>query len=302
MKQGGNFERLVSWISSCLHRNAVITPNDKLIDKFTGKKRQIDISIKVTNGPIEFIAIVEARDRSRPVGISYVEEINQKKESVNANIAIIVSNQGFYQTALIKAKAYGIQTITLKKALSNDWSKTLQHFKGIISHNIRIENATLYLLDSSTNTIINPNADFKNKIEGKVSNELLFTNEEGKPFVSMINVLNLATSNNELRNHLEKLNGKKERMKLIIDTPKTEKVYFIDENNQRRPFERYCLVGDFWIETELLNPEILQYGSTEDKLHAEIIKIKDEMDILIENPNAIDKDRSIYIRLKNNIL
>ena len=79
---GKDFEELITWIHRCLHEKAVITPNDKIRDIHTGNLRQIDISIRLTDGPTKFLGIVEVRDRSRPVGVDYIEEVSADRKSV----------------------------------------------------------------------------------------------------------------------------------------------------------------------------------------------------------------------------
>jgi hypothetical protein len=81
---GELFEELVTWISKSLH-SAEVTKNEKLKDIHTGRKRQIDVVIRIKNGPTEILGIVEARDRSRAVGVDYIEQVNSKKTSVGAD-------------------------------------------------------------------------------------------------------------------------------------------------------------------------------------------------------------------------
>ena len=53
-KSGKEFEELVTWIHQYLHEKAVITPNDKIQDIHSNHPRQIDISIKIKDGPQVF--------------------------------------------------------------------------------------------------------------------------------------------------------------------------------------------------------------------------------------------------------
>src|ERR1039457_7578666 len=120
-KSGKEFEELVTWIHQCLHEKAVITPNDKIQDIHSNHSRQIDISIKIKDGPTSFLGIVEIRDRSRPVGVDYIEQVNTKRESVGADAAFIVSSSGFCNTAIEKAQALNIRVFTHQEAVSSNW-------------------------------------------------------------------------------------------------------------------------------------------------------------------------------------
>ena len=90
-KTGHKFEQIVAWIQRSVHERAEIGVNQKLEDIDTGRRRQIDLTIRLSDGPTEFLGIVEVRDRSRPIGVRYVEEISSKRQSVRADAAFLVS-------------------------------------------------------------------------------------------------------------------------------------------------------------------------------------------------------------------
>ena len=68
IKTGRSVERLIARIQKSVHKRAEIGANDKLRDVDTGRLRQIDIPIRLSDGPTHVLGIVEARDRSRPRG------------------------------------------------------------------------------------------------------------------------------------------------------------------------------------------------------------------------------------------
>lgn len=302
MKQGEYFEKLVAWINNCLHKDAIITPNDKLVDRSTGKKRQIDISIKTQDGPTDFLAIVEARDRSRPVGVPYVEQVFQKKESVKANLAIIVSNKGFYKTSIKKAKDLGIKIFSVEKALKDDWSQTIKGLEYIEYRYLKYDKITIYFLDKETKKIIDPHESFIKEAKNKKPNELIFLDKNNSPFKSFEDIINAGLNNmNNLRSELEKNNGKPQRIKLYVDLKVDDKAYFIDKNNNMQPIEFYCIVGDFWIEIKKMKTEITKYKSENNsKIWAEIIGTEEKsgFELLIETPDDIERERGIFIRRK----
>ncbi len=302
IKQGVYFEELVIWINNCIHKDAIITPNDKLIDKSTGRKRQIDISIRTTDGPTEFLAIVEARDRSRPVGVPYIEQVFQKKESVKANLAIIVSNKGFCDTAIIKAKDLGIKLFSVENALKDDWSQTIKNLEYIEYSSLKYDKATVYFLDKETKKIIDPHESFILNAKSKKSNELIFLDENKKPFKSIENVINAGLKlPEELMAALHENNGVPQRLKIMVDLKVPDKAYFIDKNNEMQPIELYYIEADFWIEKKKMKTKITKYKSESDsKTWAEIIETeeKSDFDLLIENPDDLNKDRRIFIRHK----
>ena len=126
IKTGQSFERLIARIQKSVHDRAEIGVNEKLKDVDTGRLRQIDITIRLSDGPTQFLGIVEVRDRSRPIGVRYVEEISGKQRSVRADAAFLVSKSGFTKTAITKATQLAIRTLSYEEAQEADWSNWLQ--------------------------------------------------------------------------------------------------------------------------------------------------------------------------------
>lgn len=296
-----DFERLVEWISSCLHKEAIVTHNDKLIDRDTLKKRQIDVSIKFNNGLSEVLWIVEARKRSRRTGIDYIEQIKTKKESVNADIAIIVSSKGFDSTALTKAHKFGIRTFSLKEALENDWSQTIRQTK-YIERSIAAENVVIFMIDKVTKNIINPHPDIIDKIKKEGESYLALHDTNGNPFKSMKDLYNLFITSG-YDNLIEKLKSKKENaisLNIYFDLAfdPENKIYVYDALKKQIEINYIYITGNFWIEQKNLTPYIQKYkDENSDKIIAEIIDFPNAA-MLIENPNNIDEDRVVHIHKK----
>lgn len=121
MKKWEAFEDLISWIHTCLAEKARIVPNEMIPDNDSGEPRQIDIAIHVTDGPYQMLIIVEVRDHKRPVGSGYIEEIKGKRDSVDADAAVIVSKSGFTKPAIQKAEKQNIRIMTYDEALKDSW-------------------------------------------------------------------------------------------------------------------------------------------------------------------------------------
>ena len=162
LKSGKYFEDLVTWIQKSVHEKAQIIPNEKVLDIHTNKIRQIDISIRLSDGPTHLFVMVEVRDHKKPIGVNYIEEIHSKKQSVNANAAFIVSRSGFANTALEKAKCLGIQTLTYEEALKSDWSGWIR-CRNFIFILRKWDNLLITLMDNS-----NKRLDIAPEIESKI--------------------------------------------------------------------------------------------------------------------------------------
>jgi hypothetical protein len=299
-KKGKLFEDLVYTISKCLHERAEVVLDDRLPDKDTGRKRQIDISVCLKDGPAEFLAIIEARDRSRPVGVEYIEQVESKRKSVCADKAVVVSNKGFYKNALEKARSYRIYTLTLKEARENDWSFTLRQLSHFSIHSIG-SNLTIYFLDKN-NKIINPHASIKQGIREKGLDYGLIERDTGEIVATGRRLINLAYERFKISELVDTDPFKKHNIKLIVDVRSEEPLYFKDESGTKRKFERYGIIGEVWREITKHDTKISQYKDEKTgEVYAEVVGFKKPhelgFDLILENPNA-DRDRKMFIRLR----
>lgn len=188
-KSGRRFEELIAWIQRSVHKNAIITANERIKDIDTGKPRQVDITIRLSDGPTEFLGIVEVRDRNRPIGVRYVEEISGKLRSVRADAAFLVSKSGFTETAIAKAKQLCIRVLTYEEAKTDDWSNWLEcRTFGILQ--LKYDNPVVTPFEYGTNKLITPSSKtveiLKNELNAKI-----ITDEQGKPILSLPDMVKL---------------------------------------------------------------------------------------------------------------
>lgn len=249
-KPGTSFEELVTWINQCLHAKAVVTANDKIRDIHSNRLRQVDISIRLKDGPSEFLGIVEVRDRSRPVGEEYIEQVSSKRQSVAADAAFIVSSSGFYAAAIEKAKALNIRLFTYQEAVSSNWTQCLQ-LREITQFINRLDNLLLVFLDPSSNRIINPHPSMIEAIKQDKAAKI-FLDESGEPRHSVVDIVNMfVNQNNESIYQGLCFVDPPIRKGFIVDlhpSPEGISLFFRDQSGQTRKLEKFRLVADFWVE------------------------------------------------------
>lgn len=120
-REGRKFEKLIKFLESIeLEKKAIITSPDYLVDKDTGEKREVDISIRYKIGTIPLLIILECRDRTAVQGSPWVEEVSGKMKSINADKAIMISSSGFSEPAQKKAIKNGIELRTFSQVDKND--------------------------------------------------------------------------------------------------------------------------------------------------------------------------------------
>ncbi len=120
-RRGKDTEQLVALLEAALgeeDRVDVQSP-DYIPDRDTGRKREVDVAVRIKSGTHQVLIILECRDRQNVEDVTWIEQLASKRSSVGADKAIAVSTSGFSEPARRKARACMIEL------------RTLQEFKGI---------------------------------------------------------------------------------------------------------------------------------------------------------------------------
>lgn len=108
-------------IESALGSDCDVKSPDHLVDRVTGRRREIDFTIRSTVGSQSVLVIGECRKRAAKVDVTFVEQVVQKRADVKADRAIIVSTTGFTKGGRQKADHENISLMTLTEALEDKW-------------------------------------------------------------------------------------------------------------------------------------------------------------------------------------
>lgn len=104
---GKEYEKIVAAIHRQFNDTAIIKENEKIIGK-SGKERQIDVSIRSQVIGYDILIIIQAKDYNRyKVDIEKVDSLIGTLQDVNASKGILVSNSGFSDGAVKRAKQDG---------------------------------------------------------------------------------------------------------------------------------------------------------------------------------------------------
>jgi len=269
-KSGKDFEDLVTWIQKSVHERANIIPNERVRDIHTNRLRQIDISIRLSDGPTNFFAIVEVRDHKKSINVRYIEEINTKKQSVGANAAFIVSRSGFTKGALDKAKHLGIQTLTYKEALKSDWSGWIK-CEYIVVYERKYDIILIKLGKDNSNEILNIAPEILLQVQKDSKSKVLLGND-GKLLASFFD---LATS--IIIPSIEKLceslkpNGEKARRSVLFNGTLNPQLFVLGNDGLKHKIGKVLVEADFSIEERQYPIHISRFRNTEsDESIAEI--------------------------------
>lgn len=128
-KEWRELELLVEKIERTLSpEGAIIKSPDFLIDKTTGSKREVDISIRFGVGSSDILIVIECRNRNNVQDVRWIEEIKTKHADLGTSKLIAVSKKGFSKDAVKKAKVHGIELRTFDEitdSIIRNWNDKL---------------------------------------------------------------------------------------------------------------------------------------------------------------------------------
>lgn len=134
------FELLVASIEAAASKHhGIVKSPDRLLDKASGKLREVDASIRFSIGTIPVLITIEVRFRRRPADITWIEQLSTKRQRLGATKTIAVSSSGFTEDAAKTAAQHGIEVRTLSAAKPEEigkWfleTKVVHRMRGIDS-------------------------------------------------------------------------------------------------------------------------------------------------------------------------
>jgi tetratricopeptide (TPR) repeat protein len=109
--------------------SARITPNAKLIGKFSKVERQIDLLIEEQASDFAFRIVVDAKHRGRKIDVGDVEAFLGLTRDVEAHTGMLISLEGYTSAAVNRAHYDDLDVIL--DVLNLDELKTFQGFRAI---------------------------------------------------------------------------------------------------------------------------------------------------------------------------
>lgn len=126
------YEALAAEILRRFNASAKVVPNLKVRGR-SGRLRQIDIAVHSTVAGQPIFLAFECKHYTRPVALKQVEELIGKVEDVRAQVGILISDSGFDDGALARAKEHGrIQLCQLLDS-SQGWLRTKLSTQLVVS-------------------------------------------------------------------------------------------------------------------------------------------------------------------------
>lgn len=215
-RKGREFEKLVAFLEKMLTPdNFEIKSPDFFDDKDTGQKREIDISVTGKVGATPIKIIIECRDRTDPQNVTWIEQINSKKEGVNASKAIAVSSSGFYKPALVKAKSCNIECRTYEDIDESEIASWFQLKEMTLYRNhYEVKHSDIDIIHPEEGTV--DNTVLQKTFENADANSRVFFKKKDKEYCSLNEIV---AGINEIKNMWDKIpiDGKKYRHNMELN-------------------------------------------------------------------------------------
>lgn len=99
-RQGREFELLVKRLEEWFADSLVeIRSPDRILGVISGQEREVDITLRSHVGTTLVLIAIECRDRKVRSDVTWIEQLNTKKQDIQASKMIAVSSSGFSAAA-----------------------------------------------------------------------------------------------------------------------------------------------------------------------------------------------------------
>lgn len=103
----------------------VVSP-DKILCRITGRKREVDASVRSRIGTADVLITIECRKRHPKQDVTWIEQLAAKRDAIGASCTIAVSSSGFTPSAEAVAHHFGIQLRRLSEVSAAEINSVMQ--------------------------------------------------------------------------------------------------------------------------------------------------------------------------------
>lgn len=136
-KRSNQFQNLIYQLHKQFSDNATITESKLLKDPQTGSYVEIDIFIEAEMSGIPFTVGIECTSRSRPADLVWYRGLIQKHKELGISKTVLVSESGFTDDVITKAKLVGVETLSINEAIDRHWSSWIGKIKSMVNIGFR---------------------------------------------------------------------------------------------------------------------------------------------------------------------
>lgn len=120
-RKGRELEELVAALEAALAQsNLKVQSPEYVTGRHSGKRCEVDVSIRGKIGSTTIFLMIECRDRRDTEGVDWIEQVATKRQDVGADKAIVVTSADFSEGAKNMAESLGVGIRTLKQLEEGD--------------------------------------------------------------------------------------------------------------------------------------------------------------------------------------
>jgi len=106
------FERIIAAIEFSTNRGATVTWDEDI------DGRQFDVAVRFSNGPHQYLTLIECKDQKQPLPVEKVDAFVTKARDAKANKAVMVCRSGFQSGCAAVATRHGIDLFRLNERIT----------------------------------------------------------------------------------------------------------------------------------------------------------------------------------------
>ena len=256
-KRSNDFQKLIYLIHHQLAKEAIVTESKFLHDRAANVDREVDIVIEKQVGDYTVTIGIECQGRGRVANVEWVEQMITKHQTLPTNKLILVSQSGFTETARKKARAYGIDIMTLNRAVQTNWNGLVDEANLVFEKWYIEPSACFAVLTQHDGNMHMPELDFEHQLYLGEEQELFTVKEVIDIFIDMnadqilLEVVGLDYKNRSPYTHFEI------RFSLPVST------YILDISGTKHEVREFYLIGHYILETESFNMQIGSFGTAQ---------------------------------------
>lgn len=120
------FEAVIARLEKVFAKQGNVTRNERIVGRISGRKREIDITIRASIGGEDVLLVVDCKQWNRKPDVKAVEAFAGLKKDVGANLGIMISTKGFSKAAHRTAEHEGIKLYRYEDTTRQGWPSGLE--------------------------------------------------------------------------------------------------------------------------------------------------------------------------------
>lgn len=131
--RSNEFQRFIRLLEEHLApQGAIVEESVMIADLHDGTLHEVDIIVRIPIGERVLTIGIEAQDHKRRADLHWIERLKSKFDLLPIDRRVAVSRRGYSKAAIVKAKLWGIEALSLEAATTLKWIPKLLQLESLI--------------------------------------------------------------------------------------------------------------------------------------------------------------------------